>query len=167
MPPPPHHLACVHLTLHLTLHLPFLTRTQLASSRLHLACISPASRLHLTVRRIVHLPTQALVLGDVRLGGVVRPTRPELVPAPLFYDSPQHLSVMRSLLQDWQLGHHLLLIGNQGVGKNKLTDRLLQLMRREREYMQLHRDTTVSALTQVGRRLHLRASPQHASLRPP
>ena len=160
MPPTPHHLACVHLTLHLTLHLPFLTRTQLASSRLHLA-------LHLIVHRIVHLPTQALVLGDVRLGGVVRPARPELVPEPLFYDSPQHLSVMRSLLQDWQLGHHLLLIGNQGVGKNKLTDRLLQLMRREREYMQLHRDTTVSALTQVGRRLHLRASPQHASLRPP
>merc|ERR1712232_1375328 len=39
-----------------------------------------------------------------------------------------------------------LLIGNQGTGKNKLTDRLLQLLRREREYVQLHRDTTVQSL---------------------
>eukprot|EP01047_Picozoa_sp_COSAG01_P017995 COSAG01_NODE_965_length_12401_cov_3.496098_8_plen_107_part_00 len=38
-------------------------------------------------------------------------------------------------------------MGNQGVGKNKLTDRLLQLMRRERDYIQLHRDTTVPTLT--------------------
>ena len=44
----------------------------------------------------------------------------------------------------------LLLIGNQGTGKNKLADRLLQLWRREREYMQLHRDTTVRALTATG-----------------
>jgi MoxR-like ATPase len=42
---------------------------------------------------------------------------------------------------------YLLLIGNQGVGKNKISDRLLQLLRLEREYMQLHRDTTVQALT--------------------
>jgi MoxR-like ATPase len=38
-------------------------------------------------------------------------------------------------------------MGNQGVGKNKLTDHLLQIMKREREYIQLHRDTTVSTLT--------------------
>ena len=30
---------------------------------------------------------------------------------------------------------NLLLIGNQGVGKNKLADRMLQLLRREREYV--------------------------------
>jgi MoxR-like ATPase len=41
----------------------------------------------------------------------------------------------------------MLVIGNQGVGKNVLVDRLLQLMRREREYIQLHRDTTVPTLT--------------------
>ncbi|KAK3267900.1 hypothetical protein CYMTET_23568 [Cymbomonas tetramitiformis] len=34
-----------------------------------------------------------------------------------------------------------------GVGKNKLCDRLLQLLQREREYVQLHRDTTVGQLT--------------------
>lgn len=35
----------------------------------------------------------------------------------------------------------------QGVGKNRLVDRLLGLMRRPREYVQLHRDTTVQSLT--------------------
>ncbi len=39
-------------------------------------------------------------------------------------------------MQDMVTGErHLLLIGNQGVGKNKLVDRLLGLLRREREYM--------------------------------
>ena len=35
----------------------------------------------------------------------------------------------------------------QGVGKNKLADRALQLLNIEREYMQLHRDSTVQSLT--------------------
>ena len=43
---------------------------------------------------------------------------------------------------------HILLMGNQGVGKNKLVDKLLMLLHREREYIQLHRDTTVGSLTQ-------------------
>lgn len=42
---------------------------------------------------------------------------------------------------------HILLIGNQGTGKNKLSDRLCHLMNWPREYMQLHRDTTVQSLT--------------------
>ena len=42
---------------------------------------------------------------------------------------------------------HLRFPGNQGVGKNKLADRLLQLLQRERQYVQLHRDTTVQGLT--------------------
>lgn len=33
------------------------------------------------------------------------------------------------------------------MGKNKITDRLLQLLNRPREYIQLHRDTTVQTLT--------------------
>ena len=41
------------------------------------------------------------------------------------------------------MGEHLLLIGNQGVGKNKLADRFLELINRPREYLQLHRDSTV------------------------
>jgi von Willebrand factor A domain-containing protein 8 len=33
------------------------------------------------------------------------------------------------------------------VGKNKVVDRLLHLLGAEREYIQLHRDTTLSSLT--------------------
>lgn len=69
------------------------------------------------------------------------------VPNVLFYDVPQHLQLMETLLQDFQLGSHLLLVGNQGVGKNKIVDRFLGLLNRPREYIQLHRDTTVQTLT--------------------
>lgn len=76
------------------------------------------------------------------------PTFPELVPAPLFYDIPRHSKLLRDMLSDIVSGdHHLLLIGNQGVGKNKLADRALQLLNEEREYMQLHRDSTIQSLT--------------------
>ena len=46
------------------------------------------------------------------------------------------------------LKQHILLIGNQGVGKNKVTDFLLSnaCLNQPREYIQLHRDTTLSSL---------------------
>lgn len=69
------------------------------------------------------------------------------VPSTLFYEMPQHVALLERLLQDFLIGEHLLLVGNQGVGKNKLIDRLLELMQRPREYLQLHRDTTVHSLT--------------------
>lgn len=76
------------------------------------------------------------------------PTQPELVPEVVFFDIPRHVAVLRDMLQDFSvLREPLLLIGVQGVGKNKLSDRLLQLLRREREYTQLHRDSTVQSLT--------------------
>eukprot|EP00439_Symbiodinium_sp_Y106_P013382 s2869_g1.t3 len=88
---------------------------------------------------------------EVRLGGVScargQPQRPELVPSTVFVDIPHHLTVLRTMLIDWLLQRHLLLIGNQGVGKNKLADRFLSMLRLEREYLQLHRDTTVQSLT--------------------
>jgi MoxR-like ATPase len=87
-----------------------------------------------------------LQIGDV-IVKCASPENPALVPDVVFFHIPMHTRLLRSMLQDFLLGEHLLLIGNQGVGKNKLTDRLLQLMRREREYIQLHRDTTVPALT--------------------
>ncbi|KAJ3249749.1 von Willebrand factor A domain-containing protein 8, partial [Borealophlyctis nickersoniae] len=64
-----------------------------------------------------------------------------------FFDNDVHSRVMREIAVDFQIGEHLLLIGNQGVGKNKLTDRFLELVGRPREYVQLHRDTTVQSLT--------------------
>ncbi|XP_015436768.1 PREDICTED: von Willebrand factor A domain-containing protein 8 [Dufourea novaeangliae] len=69
------------------------------------------------------------------------------VPDILFYNVPQHIALLERLLQDFSLGQHILLVGNQGVGKNKIVDRLLQLLNRPREYIQLHRDTTVQTLT--------------------
>lgn len=69
------------------------------------------------------------------------------VPDIVFFDVPQHIVLLEQLLQDFLIGNHLLLVGNQGVGKNKVADRLLQLMNRPREYIQLHRDTTVQSLT--------------------
>jgi von Willebrand factor A domain-containing protein 8 len=38
------------------------------------------------------------------------------VPETLFYDTPQNLAVMEAMLQDFLLGEHLLLVGNQAIG---------------------------------------------------
>ncbi|PCH36867.1 hypothetical protein WOLCODRAFT_167155 [Wolfiporia cocos MD-104 SS10] len=64
-----------------------------------------------------------------------------------FYDNSLQTGLMRDLAVDLEiLGEHLVLLGNQGVGKNKIVDRLCQILRRPREYIQLHRDTTVNQL---------------------
>ncbi|KAL0946287.1 hypothetical protein HGRIS_012537 [Hohenbuehelia grisea] len=64
-----------------------------------------------------------------------------------FYDNSLQSGLMRDLAVDLELlGEHLVLLGNQGVGKNKIVDRLCQLLGRPREYIQLHRDTTVNQL---------------------
>jgi von Willebrand factor A domain-containing protein 8 len=74
--------------------------------------------------------------------------RPELVPSPHAIDIPCHVRIMRDLLQDWNNGErHMLLLGNQGVGKNKITDRICEIASFEREYIQLHRDSTIGQLT--------------------
>ena len=87
-----------------------------------------------------------LYIGEISYK-IQEPENPELVPDIVFFEIPSHTLILRSMLKDYNLGEHLLLMGNQGVGKNKLTDRLLQVMRRERDYIQLHRDTTVPTLT--------------------
>jgi MoxR-like ATPase len=90
---------------------------------------------------------------------------PELVPATsMFHVIPSQMRLLRDVTADMARGErHLLLIGNQGTGKNKLCDTLLSLLRLEREYIQLHRDTSVQALTVAptidGRRLHWELSP--------
>ncbi|TFY67028.1 hypothetical protein EVJ58_g1884 [Rhodofomes roseus] len=63
-----------------------------------------------------------------------------------FYDNSLQTGLMRDVAVDLEMGEHLVLLGNQGVGKNKIIDRLCQLLRRPREYIQLHRDTTVNQL---------------------
>jgi von Willebrand factor A domain-containing protein 8 len=92
------------------------------------------------------LPIPYVQIGDVK-SAVVQPTDEALVPYTLFFEIPQHKLVLRDMLRDVMTHDHMLLMGNQGVGKNKLTDKLLMLLHREREYIQLHRDTTVGTLT--------------------
>ena len=70
-----------------------------------------------------------------------------LVPNPFFEENPGHTQVMADILAAHSAGEEALLImGFQGVGKNRIVDHLLSLLACEREYLQLHRDTTVSSL---------------------
>ena len=90
----------------------------------------------------------ALTIGDTTMH-LVKPDFPELIPKTLFYENALHCHILREMLRDIEVFNEraILLMGNQGVGKNKLADKLLMLMQREREYLQLHRDTTVQSLT--------------------
>lgn len=72
-----------------------------------------------------------------------------LIPETLFYNIPYHIQIMKQVSQDFTTSQNVLLIGNQGVGKNKIADKFLSLIGREREYIQLHRDSTVQSLTVV------------------
>lgn len=63
-----------------------------------------------------------------------------------YLDNSQQTALMKDIATDLEAGEYPLLLGAQGVGKNKIVDRLLQLMRRPREYIQLHRDTTTQSL---------------------
>ncbi|CEG83438.1 hypothetical protein RMATCC62417_17358 [Rhizopus microsporus] len=100
--------------------------------------------------KIEVLPTRETP-EQIRIGNVVEPVfkggDPMLIPNVVFHENPAHTEILREMLKDYQLGDHLLLIGNQGVGKNKLADYFLQLLQLPREYIQLHRDSTVQSLT--------------------
>jgi MoxR-like ATPase len=90
--------------------------------------------------------------NDVAIGSLVIPRghvqRPEMVPSPGAFDISAHLEIIQDLLRDWKGGERsFLLLGNQGVGKNKIIDRLCQISNWEREYIQLHRDSTIGQLT--------------------
>lgn len=67
-----------------------------------------------------------------------------------FYNNNTQSLILRDLAVDLQImGEHLLLMGNQGTGKNKVIDRIVELLGRPREYMQLHRDSTVAQILQL------------------
>ena len=54
---------------------------------------------------------------------------------------------MGDILEAHSVGERALLIsGYQGVGKNRIVDYLLSILHCEREYQQLHRDTTIQSL---------------------
>ncbi|TPX58575.1 hypothetical protein PhCBS80983_g03058 [Powellomyces hirtus] len=92
----------------------------------------------------VTLPKYSVPADDVEARALIPHTAED---GPGFFDNEVHTRVMREIAVDFVLGEHLLLIGNQGVGKNRLTDRFLELIGRPREYIQLHRDSTVQSLT--------------------
>ncbi|TPX40629.1 hypothetical protein SeLEV6574_g06527 [Synchytrium endobioticum] len=89
----------------------------------------------------------------IRIGSVVEPvvkgTNAAMIPHIVFHENAQQTRILMEMIKDYQLGEHLCLIGNQGVGKNKLTDKFLEMLRLPREYIQLHRDTTVYSLTSI------------------
>jgi von Willebrand factor A domain-containing protein 8 len=75
------------------------------------------------------------------------PKHPFLVPKPVFEQNPGHSQVLNDILDAHSVGEQALLImGFQGVGKNRVVDHLLHKLHCEREYLQLHRDTTVQSL---------------------
>ncbi|CAG4973353.1 unnamed protein product [Parnassius apollo] len=65
----------------------------------------------------------------------------------LFSDIPQLKKVIDVLLGDIQQGNHLLLVEEQGLLNKNIAYRLLQILNRPTEYIQLHRDTTIESLT--------------------
>ena len=74
--------------------------------------------------------------------------RPEMVPSPQAFDIPSHTKIIHDVLAEWKNGERsFLFLGNQGTGKNKITDRICEIGNWEREYIQLHRDSTIGQLT--------------------
>jgi MoxR-like ATPase len=85
--------------------------------------------------RAINISTQdnTVTIGDVTASRRAS-LQPELVPQPLFHENASHLAVLEALLLSYKASYQsdegekaVLLIGNQGVGKNKLVDRLLQV----------------------------------------
>ncbi|KAG5511337.1 hypothetical protein GH5_07586 [Leishmania sp. Ghana 2012 LV757] len=64
-----------------------------------------------------------------------------------FHANPVHECILAWLAKQYAMGSNILLIGNQGVGKNKVVDAFLSRLGIPRHYIQLHRDTTVGSLT--------------------
>ncbi|KNC26477.1 hypothetical protein FF38_08605 [Lucilia cuprina] len=128
----------------LTKFMPALPRAALENA-IRQAGIEPETG-KLTGRRKISVENNILKIGNTEMK-LVDASEESKVPSTLFYEMPQHVALLERLLQDFLISDHLLLVGNQGVGKNKLIDKLLQLMNKPREYLQLHRDTTVHSLT--------------------
>jgi von Willebrand factor A domain-containing protein 8 len=68
---------------------------------------------------IVQINERLLRIGSTQVE-IHAPTHPELVPDIVFFEIPRHTVILEAMLKDYLLGEHLLLVGNQGVGKNKV-----------------------------------------------
>jgi hypothetical protein len=80
-----------------------------------------------TKAKTISIQDNTVESGDFSMKrGVVK--RPEMVSFPKFFDIPSHVNAIQDLLQDWSNGERaLLLLGNQGVGKNMIVDRICQI----------------------------------------
>lgn len=95
----------------------------------------------------IYVDDDVVAIGDVRFERR-KAKRSELVPKPHYVDIPSQVATMKKLMVSMNNGERsFLLLGSQGCGKNKLTDRLCEIANMEREYIQLHRDSTVGSLT--------------------
>ncbi|CAG8498053.1 10506_t:CDS:10 [Cetraspora pellucida] len=132
--------------------LPSLVRTALEELMINNEILPPTELVDIEKLKIEVLPSRddpkILRIGEVEQP-IAKDSNPLLVPEVVFHENPKQTEILMQMLQDYQLGEHLLLIGNQGVGKNKLADYFLQLLKLPREYIQLHRDTTVQSLTAI------------------
>ena len=99
--------------------------------------------------QVTRVSASCVKIGDVECSPLFPPKRPERVPHVSFVEIPRHMQAMeemaRELFENEQ--QFLMVLGPQGVGKNRITDYLMQKLQWERMYMQLHRDTTVQQLT--------------------
>ena len=74
------------------------------------------------------VPNQ-ITIQDVTVPMKTNSKHPEMIPNPLFFEIPSHTLALRDMLRDLASGErHLLLLGPQGCGKNKLADYLLHLL---------------------------------------
>jgi von Willebrand factor A domain-containing protein 8 len=94
----------------------------------------------------VQVEDEHVIIGNVKIKQG-NPQNHVLVPNPFYVHTDDHSRVLKALFKDHILNQHSLLIGNQGVGKNKITDYFLSVLKLEKEYMQLHRDITIHSLT--------------------
>ena len=100
---------------------------------------------------IIRRKQEKLTVGNVTVS-TRQPTEIALVPNPLYFENETQSRTLQEMLRGYSIDNNpILLIGNQGVGKNKMVDYLLYLLRAEREYVQLHRDTTIQSLTVLPR----------------
>ncbi|CAG8510049.1 14562_t:CDS:10, partial [Ambispora leptoticha] len=130
--------------------LPSLVKEALEELMIENGITPPSIKPEIETLKIEVIPSFAnpeyLQIGNV-IQPIARDSNPLLIPDILFHENPKQTEILMQMLKDYQLGENLLLIGNQGVGKNKLADYFLQILKLPREYIQLHRDTTVQSLT--------------------
>ena len=83
------------------------------------------------------------------------PSHPLLVPNPRFEDNPGHTKILNGLLEAHSVGERALLImGYQGVGKNRVVDSLLHRLRARTRISSIasRYDRSVSLVITIGRR---------------